>query len=581
MDLLKKIDYILDKKTKWTTLVMIVLVLIGTFTELVGVSIVLPVINLAVQPEEIYGNTYCRVIMKVTGFTGVKEIILILIACMALVYIFKAVYLVWMNNKIYVFATKIQCNLSVRLMKAYIGRSYPFFLNKNSSEIIRGIASDTSLFRGVVQNCMMLASSFCLTITLFAYLLKTNLVITVLVGGLSAGSILINVILLGKKLQQCGRDNQKLVGRSYRILFESFHGVKETKILQKESYYTGAYEHVAREQVKLSKRSNFYQIMPKYALESIAICGILIYLAAAVLLYGGYAKMVGQLSVFAVAAFKLLPAINGIYAYIGAILSQKAAVDMVYDDLVECEAEQKRDYRYVQEPNAEKIKYDSDISLNNVAFHYEDNDMLVLKDINMRINKGESVGVVGVSGGGKTTVIDVILGLLEPVSGSVTVDGKDIRENYGGWLHRIGYIPQDIYLSDASIRENIAYGVSAESIDETKLVSAVEKAQLTEFIQGLPNGLDTEIGEAGVRLSGGQRQRIGIARALYSDPDVLILDEATSALDNSTEKEVMDAIEHLQGEKTLIIIAHRLSTVRKCDRIYEIRDGYAYEKESV
>ncbi len=581
MDTLKKVNYILDKKTKWKACGMVVLIAIGALFELVGVSVVLPVINIAVQPDEINSNTYCKLIMRFTGESETRIVILLLLLLMAMIYVIKAIYLVWMNNKSYVFATKLQAQISMRLMKAYLNRAYPFFLNKNSSEIIRGIASDTSLFRSVIYNVMLLVSSSIMSLLLFVYLLKTNLVITLLVGALSSGCVLLNIFILGRRLQWCGKENQKLVGRSYRVLFEAFHGVKETKILKKERYYIKGFEEVNKAQIKLSGKSNLYQIMPKYVLESVAICGILGYLAALVLCYDGYAGMLGQLSVFAVAAFKLLPAVNAIYVYIGAILTQKASVDLVYNDIIECEAEQKIDYRYIENPEADPIPFEKEIRIDHLSFQYSDAENSVLSDLNMVIPKGKSVGIVGVSGGGKTTTVDIILGLLAPSQGAVLVDGKDIREDYSGWLERIGYIPQDIYLTDASIKENIAYGIDEDKIDPNKLKNAIRRAQLEEFVESLPNGIETEVGEAGARLSGGQRQRIGIARALYNDPEILVLDEATSALDNSTEKAVMEAIEQLQGDKTLIIIAHRLTTVRKCDIIYEIRDGVAAQRESV
>lgn len=579
MDVLKKLNYILDSKTKLKSLVMVLVVLIGAIMELVGVSVVLPVINLAVQPDEIYGNSYCKAIMRITGMRETKSIMITLIVLMAVVYIIKAVYLVWMNNAIFTFSKGVQTKISVRLMKAYISRPYPYFLVKNSSEIIRGIAADTSQFQNALSNCLLIASNTCMCVLLFAYLLKTNLLMTLLVGGLSVGSILINYLIFRKRLQTFGKDSQKLNTKNYKILFESFHGVKETKVMHRENYFISKFAAVNKQQLKLGKKSNFLQIMPRYVLECVTICGILLYLALAVLLYGGYASMIGQLSVFAVAAFKLLPAINAIYTYIGSLLTQKASLDLVYEDIKECESEKQTDYRYLCDSDIKPMSFYREIRLSDVAFHYADSEQMVLQNVNMTIEKGKSIGIVGVSGGGKTTLIDIILGLFNPQNGAVLVDGVDIRTNYGGWLNLVGYIPQDIYLSDVSIRENIAYGLMPEEIDDDRIEESLREAQLYDFVQTLPHGVNTTVGEAGSRLSGGQRQRIGIARALYNNPDILLLDEATSALDNSTEAAVMEAVEHLHGEKTLIIIAHRLSTVEKCDKVYEIKDGVAVERQ--
>ena len=325
---------------------------------------------------------------------------------------------------------------------------------------------------------------------------------------------------------------------------------------------------------------NLLSICPKYIIETMAIWALLLYLVILILTQGDYSAYLGQLSVFAIASFRLLPAVNSIYTYFGIMVYNRPSVEVIYRDIKE--ADELCQYSRNCQRNGEKteICFDNRISVDEVSFGYN-TDTLILNGANMSIEKGQSIGIVGKSGGGKTTMVDIILGLLTVQKGEVSVDGVSIYNDYSGWLQRIGYIPQTIFLVDSSIRENIAFGIDRNEIDDVKVNKAVEEAQLSEFVDSLADGLNTIVGEAGIRLSGGQRQRIGIARALYNDPDVLVLDEATSALDNETESAVMESIDRLHGSKTLIIIAHRLTTIQGCDKIFEIKDGKAYERDHI
>ena len=275
---------------------------------------------------------------------------------------------------------------------------------------------------------------------------------------------------------------------------------------------------------------------------------------------------------FAVAAFRLLPSFNRITNFLSIILFNKPAVDAVYHDLKEIEQIEKGT-NYNEKENVKRTQLKKKIEIRNVCFHYPESEQKVLDMVSFEIKKNQSVAFIGPSGAGKTTLADILLGALAPTYGEIKVDGENINENLRSWQKNLGYIPQTIYLMDDTIKNNIAFGIEESEIDQKKLEEAIEKAQLRDFIEALPEGLETEVGERGVKLSGGQRQRIGIARALYNDPDVLVLDEATSALDNDTEKAVMEAIENLSGSKTLIIIAHRLTTIQNCDIVFEVKEG--------
>lgn len=577
---LGKISYVLDAYTKARLGLVFVVILLGGFAELVGVSIILPIINLAINPSDIVSNRYCKTIVWLIGTDDAVAVMLTLIAATIAVYIGKNIYLAWMNNVIYRFSTNVQRKMAVRLMRSYMNQPYSFFLDKNSSELIRSVNSDTGNFKEVVINCLNIMTNGIMCLFLMGYLVSTNWKITLIVTVIIIICFALIYLKLNKEVRRLGKENQVLGGRIIQALQEAFKGVKEIKILQRESFFVDNYEKNYSKSAEVGRKANLLGILPKYIIETAVICGILLFLAGVTLLEGNYSAYLGQLSVFAVAAFKLLPSVNAIYAYSNTIIYHKASIDLVYRDIKladDLDNARKKMKKNTDEPGSVQ----GDIVVEKVDFKYDQAEYYVLKQIDMVIPRGQSAGIMGKTGGGKTTTVDIILGLLKPQDGRVLVGGKDIAEYYDEWLSRISYIPQTIFLSDATIRENIAFGLPPEKIDDEMVKRAAEEAQLMEFVSTLPGGFDTEIGESGIRLSGGQRQRIGIARALYNDPDVLVLDEATSALDNETEAAVMEAIDHLHGKKTLIIIAHRLSTIRNCDVIYEIKDGKAIRRESV
>ena len=576
--MLTKISYVLDAYTKMRLGLVLVIILIGGVAELVGVSIILPIINLAISPADIASNRYCRVISGVIGSDEPKAIMVALIIITCVVYVSKNIYLAWMNNVIYRFSTNVQRKMAVRLMKSYMRQPYSFFLKKNSSELIRSVSNDTASFQQAVINSLYILSNGVMCCFLLGYLVATNWKITLLVLIVIIGCFLIVYLKVNRRMRRLGAESQKLSGYIIQALQEAFHGVKEIKILKREDFFVKKYEKNYAKNAEINRKANLMSILPKYIIETTVICSILVYLAVITMREGGYSSYLGQLSIFAVSAFKLLPAVNAIYAYVSTLIYQRASIDLVYNDIREADMLDSSDKKGGE---LKEIRGTGDIRVDNVSFRYENAEEDTLTNESLLIRSGQSVGLMGKSGGGKTTTVDIILGLLKPQSGSVYVGEQDISEMYASWLDHIGYIPQTIFLSDATIRENIAFGIPLDEIEDEKVNNAINEAQLREFVDSLPQGDMTEIGESGVRLSGGQRQRIGIARALYNDPEVLILDEATSALDNETEKAVMEAIDHLHGSKTLIIIAHRLSTIKNCDAIYEIKNGKAIGRESV
>ncbi len=311
---------------------------------------------------------------------------------------------------------------------------------------------------------------------------------------------------------------------------------------------------------------------PRLLIETVFIVSVLSFLIIYIKGGGNVGAIVETIATFAVAAIRILPSVNRINTYITEIAYNQPCLDFVYENLQEGMKTDAMLAERKANSQVEKLKLEDKIELNHISFHYPDSDKAIFKDAHMVVPKGKSVGIIGASGAGKSTIVDVLLGLLHSQEGEITCDGVNIFRNYESWLAQVGYIPQSIYLIDESIRDNIAFGIDADKIDEKRLWEVLEEAQLKEFIEELPKGLDTTIGDRGVRLSGGQRQRIGIARALYNDPEILVFDEATSALDNDTEAAVMEAINSFHGKKTMIIIAHRLNTIEKCDIIYKVEN---------
>ena len=405
---------------------------------------------------------------------------------------------------------------------------------------------------------------------LVIYLLVVSKSITIIVLGFLAVFVGGFLLISRKYSRRLGFENQGYQGKIFQWMNQALGGIKEIKILEREAYFTDEFRKYWKKYARGLRIARTISILPKYTVEAVSMAGLLI--AVIVKLLFGEADSVyfiSQLAAFAVAAMRLMPSVGRINEHASNMLYALPSVELVYHDLVGIEGlsagnrqERNRDWRLQRE-----------IQVQGVSYHYPNTEELVLDDVSLAVKKGTTVAFIGSTGSGKTTMVDIILGLLTPVKGVVMADDINVHEQAQTFHAQVGYIPQTIYLSDDSIRNNIAFGVREEQIDEEAVREAVEKAQLREFIDSLPHGLDTIVGDRGVRLSGGQRQRIGIARALYHDPEILVLDEATSALDNETESAVMEAIEHLQGMKTMIIIAHRLTTIRNVDVIYEVSDG--------
>lgn len=573
--LLSKLAYIFDQRDKWKIAFLLVAVVIGSFLELLGVTVFMPFINVISDQTTIQRTWYLKMIYDGFGFSSAKQFMVAITIGIIGIYVIKNIYLILEKNFIFRFSYNTQMRLSTRLLDTYMKEPYTFHLNKNIATLQRSLHEDTSRFMQVILYSLELVAELAVCLVLVTYLMIVSKSITIIVLGMLVLCVGTFTLLTRKYSRKLGQDNQGYQGKIFQWMNQALGGVKEIKILERESYFTDEFQKYYKKYARGLQIARTISILPKYLVEAVSMTGILV--AIVVKLLFGEADMtyyLPQLTVFAVAAMRLMPSVGRINEHTTNMLYALPSVDLVYHDLTEIED-------YIEQQNQE-VKEDwtlqNSIRVQDVTYYYPDTEEPVIDGANLTIEKGKTVAFIGSSGAGKTTMVDIILGLLVPQKGVVMADNINIHEKPKTFHAQVGYIPQVIYLSDDTIRNNIAFGVKEEEIDEKAVLEAMEKAQLTEFVEGLPHGLDTIVGDRGVRLSGGQRQRIGIARALYHDPEILVLDEATSALDNETESAVMEAIDKLQGTKTMIIIAHRLTTIRNVDVIYEVGGGKVTEK---
>ncbi len=579
MRMIQKLRYIFKHRDKVRLVVLLLMIIVGSFLELTGVAAFMPFIEVVMAPESIFENKWLSMLYDVLNFPSSNHFLAFLAIVISVVYILKNVYLTMLQNSILKFSYQTRKNLAVRLLKTYMAEPYTFHLNKNVAELQRSLQVDTNQFMMLVNNSLQLLAEITVCIVLGIYLFDTSHSITGIVLVLlviCVGSFL----YISKKVSyRLGMQNQMYNGKLFQWVNQALGGIKEVKVLRREEYFVSSYEKNYEKLIYGARVNELLSAMPRYIVEAVCITGLL--MAIIVKMFWGFqgneaSDFIPQLAVVAVGAFRLLPSVGKMNAFANTIMYCKPSLDLIYDDLKQVEGCDET--VFTRKRSEGRWVFEKEIRLEDVKYRYPDAEDPVLENINLVIPKEKTVAFIGSSGAGKTTLADIILGLLMPEQGRVLIDEKNIYDDLDRWYRHLGYIPQSIYLSDDTIRNNVAFGIFEDEIDEQAVWDALEKAQLSDFVKGLEKGLDTMVGERGVRLSGGQRQRIGIARALYHDPDILVLDEATSALDNETEQAVMESIESLKNSKTMIIIAHRLTTIRNADIIYEIVGGNAIER---
>ncbi len=574
ISLLAKIRFIFDKKQKGQLVVLAVLILIGGIFETLGVSMMLPVVSIILNPDALHESInkvpVLKNIVDTFGLQDDKRMAITLLLIMIILFVVKNLYLLFLVHKQNDFISHARNDMISRVLREFLNRPYEDYLGADIPTVFRITDSDIPRLFNLMLALLQLCTELVVSVSLGLVLLRVNWSMTVMIVLVLIVLTIINTKLLKPKLNDIGRVSQEIQSRIAKWRIEAIYGLKDVKVLNRQDFFIRNYYESGKVGADLSRNYAVLNSVPRSMIETVFMAVVLLFILVYIARGGDATLLLPQLTAFGVAAIRIMPSANRINTYITEIAYNQYSLDYVYNNLTES---MKTDKAMRAERSAiagPPLKLQKEIELKNITFAYPDAENNIFTDANMLVPKGKSVGIMGASGAGKSTIVDILLGLLHIKSGEILCDGANVFSNYDSWLAQIGYIPQTIYMVDESIRDNIAFGIDADKIDEDRIWEVMEEAQLADFVRTLPEGLDTKIGDRGVRLSGGQRQRIGIARALYHNPEILVFDEATSALDNETEAAVMEAINSFHGKKTMVIIAHRLNTIANCDLIYEV-----------
>jgi ABC-type multidrug transport system fused ATPase/permease subunit len=568
MDILKKVNYIFNAKQKTGFVANVILALISAMFELIGLSALYSLVNVIMDETKIETNKYFSMFADFFNVHELKSFLISFSIALIIVYVVKNVFLMFRLKfqMKYIYTNKKA--LALRLMNCYMGQDYLFHVEHAATELQRNVDKDVVNFISVISALISSLVEVFTLICMIVFLSVTDIITTLLLAGIFGLAFLFILKVYRKYQVQAGVDAREANKELNKWLMQSFGGIKELKVLNREKFFLNNYSNAYDKSNRAALRNSLLSHYPKYITEMLMIGGLLLTIIVRIAMGVDPRTFATTLSAFAIAAMRMLPAFNRISEYTANVLYGKASVVAIHEDLEQADRIKKE---IAEHKTSKVLELNNEIKVEGVEFKYPEGDKNIFTGASFTIKKNQSVALIGESGSGKTTMADIMLGLLRPQKGSVTVDGLDIFENEDAWHSSVGYIPQMIYLIDDTIRANVAFG--HEDIDDERVWSVLKDAQLDEYVKSLSKGLDTVVGDRGVKLSGGQRQRIGIARALYSRPAVLFLDEATSALDTETENAVMESINYLQGKTTLVIIAHRLSTIRNCDCIYEVGEG--------
>jgi ABC-type multidrug transport system fused ATPase/permease subunit len=570
--ILKKLRVLLDRRQKLHMVLLMFMMIIGAALQVLGVSLIVQAMSTVMDADSITKEGTVHDIYLLLGGGSQQRFTVIVMLLLIGVFIVKNLFLYAQQKATLSFVYTNQFDTSERMMRNYLRREYEYFLNADTAVVQRSITSDVNNMYALILALLQLLSDSFIFVFLTAYCFANDPILTILLAG-----VLILLLVLIKKvlkpiMYKAGIDNQNYYSGLFKWISQTVQGIKEVKIMGKERYFVSEYAKCGKGYVDAVQKYSLYNNIPKLLIETVCVICMIGYIIFMVLYGVSEESMTESIATFAAAALILLPCVNRINNQITSI-SYFEPFFMGVDSHLQDEISRKNTDMSFAEGKAEKLPVKDKIEMKDITYAYPNTDKLIFDHGSMTIPVGHSVGIVGSSGAGKSTIVDILLGLLKPQEGSLLADGVDIETHYRSWLQNVGYIPQMIFMLDDTIRKNVEFGVPVEEADEEKVWKALKEAKLDDFIRSLPQGLETGIGERGIRLSGGQRQRIGIARALYHNPEVLILDEATSALDNDTEAAIMESINSLHGKKTLVIIAHRLQTIEKCDMIYRVEDG--------
>ncbi|MBQ9991350.1 MAG: ABC transporter ATP-binding protein [Lachnospiraceae bacterium] len=569
--MLKKLNYILDRKQKQGLFFLGVLLFINGFLETLSVSAILPVVSVLLDPEKLADYTIVQQAMERLGMEDPLQLILLLLGSLIVIFVVKSLFSLFVVRQQSQFIAINRNRMISRVLREFLNRPYEFYLDADIPTVFRITDSDIPTVFQLLLVLIQLTSEIIVAVCLCVVILVTDWQMAMSLIVVFGVITLLVTKILKPRLNKLGRKNQDIQSRIAKWRIQAIYGIKDVKVLHREEFFAYNYENTGKYGAKLSQRYSVLNNIPRLLIETVFMVFLLGYIMIYVMQGKDISNLISVLAVFGVAAIRLLPSANRINTYLTEVAYAEPCLNYLYENL-HLNVEMMKINPMLRDKKEKKLELRDKIELKGITYAYPHTEKKIFDQADMVIPYSKSVGIMGSSGAGKSTIVDILLGLLTLYGGTITCDGVNVFEHYESWLAQIGYIPQAIYLIDESIRRNIAFGIADEEIDDERIWEVLKEAQLKEFVESLPEGLDTTIGDRGIRISGGQRQRIGIARALYHNPEILVFDEATSALDNETEKAVMEAINSFHGRKTMVIIAHRLNTIAGCDYIYKVEN---------
>ena len=574
-DILKIFSIFTSKQLKECYFIFFVM-LIGAVLESVGIGAILPLISLLENRNYLFEHQEIASCVEKLGIHDHESFVILCSGVLIVLYLLKNAYI---TGEIYLqrsFARKYQVLYSRELFSLYLTKPYNFHIDTNTAVLLRNVnAGANYIFNGLIMPVFSLFTEIITAVAIWVMLILVDYFTAVVVAGVMGFIILLVISGCRNCIVSQGKERDRASIAYLKWVNQGLGGIKETKVLRKEQFFLKEFDNEYTRYAEATQRYLFLSDMPKIIIEGFVVTGLLLLIIIKLFMGNSPESIVPLLGVIALAAFRLMPSASRIVAYYGNIKNNIPFFEDVYADLMEIKQFLSLGQSCFIEETIKRIHFKEKLEVENVSFGYLSSRNLVLDDVSFLVPKGKFVGVVGPSGAGKTTFVDIMLGLLQPTAGKILCDGVDINKNIRAWQANLAYVPQDIYLIDGTVKENIALGLKPEDIDDALIDKVLHMAELYDFVNALPRGMETFVGERGVKLSGGQRQRIGIARALYQQPEVLILDEATSALDNETEKSITDTILKLKGQITIIAIAHRVSTLEQCDFKIKFENGTA------
>ena len=572
--IISKLNKILSSAQKRHMALLTVMMIIGALLQTAGVGMLVSVVNIVIDSEKSADSQIARIFYDIIGSDSEEAYRLFQYAVMVsmiIVFVVKNLFLYIQQKAMYAFVYSNQFSTSERMMRNFVRKDYEYYLNADTAVVQRSITSDVNNMYALILSILQLISDGFVSLCVCAFCLAQSGLMTIILA-----AVLILLLFVIKKvlkpiMYKAGKDNQDYYSGLFKWISQSVMGIKEVKIFGREKYFVDSYNKCGNGYVNAVQKYSLYNSIPKLLIEAVCVSVMMIYMIVMIAMGKGSEALISDFATLAAAALVLLPAVNRINNQINSMSYFEPFLMNVSDNLQEDIDDANTDMTFASD--VPKLDIRENISFDGITYSYPGSEVKILDKADLTIPIGSSIGIVGTTGAGKSTLVDILLGLLKPSEGVIKADGTDIRDNYRSFLKNVGYIPQMIFMLDDSIRNNVAFGIAPEEQNEERIWEALKEAALDDFVRGLPDGLDTGIGERGIRISGGQRQRIGIARALYGDPEVLILDEATSALDNETENLIMESINRFMGRKTLVIIAHRLQTIEKCDMVFRVGGG--------